>query len=807
MWSPEAGPAPAATYTPEPPAAQPAAAPPQLPFGVTGDDLNDALRVVSRSLLPALAGLTVLVAVVALFAAPEGHGGSLADWLRTAVLLLALAVGGRAVVDGSVGNEMLSAEMSVGARVLPLVLTVLVLALVARGSTAAERTSPSTDRQQLLVRSAVTGLVAGAGTAIVVALSRTGSVYAANLADEFDGVGVEIGAGVLGALVGATALVSLTAAAARARVSPAATPLPGSMAAQVTPERAAALRPVLATLRTFLLGLLGAAAIGIVLAFLHRAYLTDDLDGDRWQALAALLVLSANAVLVAALGALGVPMTFSGESRGNADLLDFVDDTVGASGSGQWTLFDDKVWLLALLVPLAVALGTAVRRTLRQPGVVIDTSGVKTAAVCGAAAGLVAALLVRVSVSGSVDGAAAIVGEASASGSLSAGPSLLWAPLLGAAWAAFAVWALRWGPTLALSIPAGVTRAVAGRQMAPEWAAALTGAAPAPAGARSAGIRMGAVLAGAALVLGAVGAAVVASVNAFVFTPQAAAEDYLDAIADRDVPTVLAALADAPEPGGKLFLTEEALDSDDFTPISDVSVGDVEEYGDSAQVSVTYSVDGGPYEGSLNLVLGEERFGLFRTWEVSSSLPTVEVYSDSDLGARFAGTELADGSYLALPGSYVVRAAEHGMLTADPSRFVVPLNSSNGPTLAPVVKPEALENARTAVEDRIAECASSTTLPLDNCPFLTWWSEYSGDIADVAIDITTAPEFSFEYDPYNGVLNILTEEYGELTVIGTVTDTDWFGEPTVEAYEDEVSFTVAGQLTGSADDLEVQFDD
>jgi hypothetical protein len=222
-----------------------------------------------------------------------------------------------------------------------------------------------------------------------------------------------------------------------------------------------------------------------VLAFLHRAYLTDDLDGDRWQALAGLVVFSANAVLVAALGALGVPMTFSGESRGDARLLDFVDDAVSGGGSGQWTLFDDRIWLLVLLVPLAVALGTAVRRSLRQPGVVIGTTGLKSAAAFGAAVGLVAALLVRVSVSGSVEGSAAIVGDASASASLAAGPSLLWAPLLGAAWAAFAVWALRWGPTLALSLPPRVTRAVAGRRIAPEWDAALAGSAPAPAGTRS----------------------------------------------------------------------------------------------------------------------------------------------------------------------------------------------------------------------------------------------------------------------------------------------------------------------------------
>jgi hypothetical protein len=153
-----------------------------------------------------------------------------------------------------------------------------------------------------------------------------------------------------------------------------------------------------------------------------------------------------------------------------------------------------------------------------------------------------------------------------------------------------------------------------------------------------------------------------------------------------------------------------------------------------------------------------------------------------------------------------VHPAEHAMLTSDPSRFVLTLNQSSGPSLEPKVKPEALENARTAIEGRIAECAASTTLPLENCPFLTYWSEYNGDITDVAIDVTTAPEFSLEYDPYSGVLDINTDEYGELTVTGTRT-TNWFGEPTVEPYEDQVSFNVSGQVSGSADHLVAHFDD
>ncbi|MGY1855386.1 hypothetical protein [Modestobacter sp. SYSU DS0290] len=519
------------------------------------------------------------------------------------------------------------------------------------------------------------------------------------------------------------------------------------------------------------------------------------------------MVLGVNAVLVALLATLGVPLVAGAESRGGAELMDFLDDEVGIDGGFQWTLFDSKAWLLVLLVPLAVALGTAVRRTLRRPGTTVSGNDLKVAAVCGAVAGLLAALLVRVSMSGSVSGEAALVGEASGSASADVGVSLLWAPLLGAAWAALAVWVLRWGPTLALSLPPRVTRLIAGREIAPEWAAALAGTAPAPAGTRSARVRLGALLTGVLLAVAAVAAAVIAAVNAFFFTPESAAERYLEALADRDVAGVLEQLSDAPDVEGQPLLTDEVLDSDDYSPIGDVEVRDVQEYGSSAQVTVRYTVDGQPMEESISLVQGEERFGVFRTWTVAETLPTLEPYSDSDLGAETAGVELDQSSHLALPGSYVLHAADHPLLTSGPTRFVVTMRQSSGAGLDPEVKPEALEDAQALIEERIAECTTMTSVPLTNCPFLSYWSSWSGELTDVGMTVTSEPEFSLEYEPYTGVLDIVTEERGELRLTGTTTRTDWLGELEVEAYEDEFWFDLSGEVTGSAGDLEVQFDE
>jgi hypothetical protein len=297
---------------------------------------------------------------------------------------------------------------------------------------------------------------------------------------------------------------------------------------------------------------------------------------------------------------------------------------------------------------------------------------------------------------------------------------------------------------------------------------------------------------------------VVAGVNAWVLSPKAAAASYLDAIADRDVSEVLGQLSDAPDVRGELLLSDRVLDSDDFVPIRDVSVGAVQEYGSSASARVTYTVGDDEFEDSITLVQGEDSFGFFRNWEVAEGLPTVEVYSDSELGAQIAGAELTEPSYPALPGGYRVHAADHPLLTSEPSSFVVTTDSANGPAMEPVVKPEALEDARTAIEQRVTECAASTALPLENCPFLTSWNQYwDGDISDVAITVTSPPEFSLEYDQYTGGLEIVTDQYGEGSVTGTTVRTGFFdsGEPT--PYEDEFTYNVSGTVTASGDDLVV----
>jgi hypothetical protein len=789
---------------PAPPAGP--VAPPQLPFGLTVDDLKAAPSVLVRAFAPVLAVLTVLVAIASASTLPDGFSGSLADWLRTAVAVVALAMGGSLAADASFAVEIASAEAGIALRLVPLAVTAAILVLAARAGAREERRAPSTGTAHLLARTGLAAVVAGIAAAIVAGIAGTSDLYGLDLTEEFDLSGsVDVGAGVFGTFVGTTLLIAVAVLLGRAPAAPAGT-VPAIVAAVRSPERNAELRSVLRTLRTFVLGLLAVAGLAVMVGYLYAAVFTDQLDDARVGTFVGLLVLGLNAAVVVALGALGVPGVLDSESRGSADLMEFFEDSVGVNTSHSIGLTDHGWALLVLLVPVVVALGAAVRRSLREPGTVVTATSLKTAAFAGVVAGLAAALLVQVSLSAEASTAGDLdFFELAGEGAVSVGPSLLWAPLLGAFWAAAAVGALRVGPTLALSLPPRVTRLLAGRRIAPVWAAALTGTVPPPAGRRSVAVRRGALVSALLVAVAAIGAAVVALLNALVFSPQAAAEDYLDAVADADLAAVLVQLAEAPDLDGQPLLSEDVLSGDGFVAIDDVVLGETHESDSSATVEVSYTVAGERVRDSISLTTGEDRFGLFRTWKVAETLPVIEVWSQGGLGHRVGDVTLDDGAYRALPGGYTFSAADHPLLTAEPASLVVTSDSFATASLVGDVTDEAMDAARDAVDAALAECAAATSLPLADCPFFT--SRYWGDdLTGIGLTITEQPEYYLEYSEHLGGLEILTESYGEIRLTGTQTVSSFFSDEVEQRpYDETFSFTVSGEVTVSGDELDVRF--
>lgn len=759
------------------------------PAGPVMTDLLQAARVVALAVLPVLVGLAALATAVGI-SGGFGDEGSLADWLRVAVLLLGLGLGARVVAQGSFDSSLATAGFDAGVRAAPLVVTVVVLAVLVGLSRRSEARSRSTGPGQLLLRAGLAGAVAGVSVFLLALVTRTSSAFGADLGQEFDaGGGVTVGLGLVGALLVPAVLVAVTVAAARWSVVRPWSPLPGPLGEVLVVSR---------VLRTAVTGLLLATGVLGVVGLLQQAVAGDLPDDDTLVGLVgALLVYLVNVLVVGALALLGVPVSLSAAgvgAFGGGDLAGSRADSVG--------LTDEPVLLLALLVPVLVVLATAVRRTVRGRQLPLTPRSVAVAAGVGVVGGLAVALLVRVWASGGGQGAAVFAGQAVGGGSASVGPSLLWSPLLGAAWAALAVAAVRTGPSLVLSSPSWLVRLVAGGHLHPQWAAAVRGEGPAPAGRRSGAVRGAVVGVGVLGVLAVVGVGTLAVVRATVLTPEAAVEDHLDALARGDVAQVLAGSGEGPE-DTDVLLSPDVLDSGAYSPPEDLQLLGVTEYGSAGSAEVSYTVDGEPSTETLYLVREE---GLLGGWTVEASTSSVFVDDSSGLALQVGGVDVAAGEHRALPGSYVFSPVEDDVLTADD----VTVTTAGGfgfadVSVEPRVRDEVTDRVSQAVDAVLADCAARTEVPLTGCPFLDRYSYVPDDLTDLTVRVDQVPAWELVWDPYGQELSIVSDYDGEGVLTGLQPAYSFSSDQSPRPYEDTFGFSLDAVVTVTGDDVELEF--
>lgn len=783
---------------------------------ITSADMQAAARPAAQVLGPLLAALTVLSAIVSELVLDEGHEGGLADWLRTSIAAVAASVGGTLGVSGFFTGDEAAGSLSTTGRALPLLVTTALLGLTVWTSAKAERSTPSADARQLATRAVLTGAVFAVALGLFTVLAKTSTVYGYGLADELDvdGAKLEAGAGLVSSFLGALVLVSIAAYVGRLRATSTAAvpvPLPVVLAKRVGDSRVAGARPAAALLGAFTVACAVTVAVLGVLYLAYQALLTDSLDGERLQAFATLLIISVNAVGYGLLSALGIPVAYSAAGGGSGSVFGFGDSSSGAE-AGSLSIFDSKRLMLALLIPVLVALAVTIRRTLRQSDLTQlgrDGKTIKAAAVLGAGGAFTLALLLRVSGTGEASGSIGI-GSLGGQAEAAAGPSLLWAPIVGALWGAGLVLALRFAPTLALSLPTAVVRRLGGGKISPEWAAALNGTGPAPAGTRSQAVRAGAAVAAAALSLAALGGIALVAVNALFNTPKAAVANYFQALEDGDVSAAMDMLAAAPEIDGQPLLEDQVLDSEDVTLLNDVEISKVEAEGDYATAEVTYKIDGQSVTEQVTVTADgqDKRFGVLRTWKVGASLPVLPVYQTGPLSLTVAGVGLSEGEYLALPGSYVVKPSENALLTASPVTVRLSSQEFASPVeIVPSIKPEVRDQARTAIEERLADCAAQTTYPLVNCPFGGRFFFIPDDLQGLKYSVVQEPTWSLQYDAFDGGISIVTDDLGEVAVTGTRTFESFFSGPVTEPYEDVSSFNLDGRLGMSGGSVSITFEE
>lgn len=298
-----------------------------------------------------------------------------------------------------------------------------------------------------------------------------------------------------------------------------------------------------------------------------------------------------------------------------------------SSDSGTFWLFSDespKIFFLLILFAVIATLAAGATLRLRSAGALRTTAHwVWTPLVFGIAGGVMT-FLATVSFDAGLG--------AGFGGSVSAGPAA-WFLLVFAVWGVLAELVSRTiAPTIAGLVPAAWQQRAVGRRPEPlavsssattnAVAEVSTPTPSAPLDPRTKKILIGV---GALVAVGIVAAIGISVANKMVYGPENQAEAYFDALSSGDASDALDLVRLDYPADERVLLTDDVLDASG-SHISAVSVGDVEVIGNSATVTVRYSIDGADQSQELTLEKTGSRFGVFDDWKIiDPGLATISV--------------------------------------------------------------------------------------------------------------------------------------------------------------------------------------
>src|SRR5215218_2405017 len=149
---------------------------------VDADHVSRAGRVAAFGTVPLLLLCLLTVVVLALAAAPDGHHGSVLDWLRAAIWLGGMAWHGTLSISGrgSLGADLPLSGSVQGVSTgtfAPLLLTMFTIGWLVWSARRDERQRPSSGFPQLLARSVLTGGLLAIAWLLLSAVSRASSGF------------------------------------------------------------------------------------------------------------------------------------------------------------------------------------------------------------------------------------------------------------------------------------------------------------------------------------------------------------------------------------------------------------------------------------------------------------------------------------------------------------------------------------------------------------------------------------------------------------------------------------------------------
>ncbi|WRZ92143.1 hypothetical protein OHB54_25655 [Streptomyces sp. NBC_01007] len=731
-----------------------------------------AAAVSALSALGSQLGLLFVVLAIAAQFLPEDNTGTVGDWLTSTVWLAGLALrgtlgltvegGGQSESGSGFGDSMpgnFAGQGEIGVTLQLMLFTCTALFAVWWFARRGERRAAADTWARVAGRSATGALVYALAMSVLALATHSSSVFGMKT-EELGPVSVDLGMAVWPLLPYTVVFVFLADFAARAAVrhgTPGA--LPGGFAGRLRDWRS----PLTAagTVSSVLLGLGALTALGF-------AVFGDTGDLNAAAALGLSLLTFINSAVWLAGVAMGV--TAGSSLNGAASVQSFLggEDTsqLKDSKAGLFTgNMPGTAYLLLLLVALVVVVAAMRHALAHDPRARMLSTLWRFAAamaVLWMPLGIVSGL--SADVDGGMDiGVGPIGVGGSAHGSVAFGLSVFGTLFVALLWGGLLLVAAQFLTRPLLSVfPAAGTWVLRmpGLPVHPQWAALLadaahrrgrpvpprlTGALTEPLAcpplatdakwARFTGVGLIVVA-----VLGGGGTAAWAVVDSQVYGPKAAAEDYIQAVADGRAEDALELLDGSPS--GRL-LTQAALDGQrKAAPLTDVSVDEVDESGTTATATVTYSVGGEERETSLRLVTDEDdkHLGLWRRWKVSDGLARVDVTASPLLReARVSGVSvpLKDGTaeLAVFPGMVTVEGVNSGYVAASGggSVMVEPGGSGTPDGLDAALTGEGEQAAREAVVTELARCAErSTTLEPEDCPMSPdGWYSSSDEAEDV----------------------------------------------------------------------------
>lgn len=363
-------------------------------------------------------------------------------------------------------------------------------------------------------------------------------------------------------------------------------------------------------------------------------------------------------------------------------------------------------------------------------------------------------------------------------------------------------------PRLAGALPVSVVTRLRGPEPADAHATEDgSGLAPAPTPLtpeQARKVRRIAIVGGAALAVVVIAAIAVSVISSTYYTPERAAQEHVDAVADGDVDAVAAAVSGDDEVSPAL-LTAEVVEGASDRP-TEYTVGEVTTLGGDALVEVT-AEDGVGGESYVSLEKGDKKFGLFQEWDVVAGLTsTLSIATEGDADISVNGVAVPApaegyGSFAVLPGTYTVDPfAGNEWLQGAASEVEVPLGGFASPDVA---SPEPSDDFTQQVDEAIGawleECMASTEADPDGCP----QSSYAfGDVRDLTWELTEEPSVDYDYFTPSFPMSLYVTG-GSATATYEVDESYGFGprQWVEESEESSLDFSVEVDLDG--DRLEV----